>query len=186
MSDINLLNSDSGRSSSLAARGKRWFLRVVVVVFIASLLYYAYLFFNAWGLNKDLTESQAAIDSYQTQINQTSNRQELVTRQGQLEEANNLLAEHLSWSYLLPELARVTVQSARYTNIDAREDGELGVTVTVPNYQEADKYLQVFNLPQFNSSFSNVTVVSLLKTQEENVTETTMRLKLNFDKALLK
>lgn len=186
MAEINLLNTDSAQSHSLAAKSKKWLMRVVSLIFVGVLVYYGFLFLSGQNAEKDLEEAKNTVTSYQNEINESSRRQELITRQGQLNQVNKLVDAHLAWSQLLPELARVSLTSARYTNIEAKEDGQLDVTVELSSYADADKYLQVFNLPQFNSSFSNVTIMALTRSQDEEGSKVSMRLRLEFDQELLK
>lgn len=186
MSEINLLNNGSDTRVSSQAAGKAWTLRLAGAAFIATLLLYGYLFYSGWSAQKTVDKDQAAISAFQNNINSNKQRKELVTRQGQIKNANTLISEHMSWSYLLPELARVTVQSASYTNIIATSTGALDLTVTVPSYAEADKYLQVFNLPEYNKEFSNVRIMSLVRAQQEDQLQTVMRLQLTYNPEFLK
>ena len=104
----------------------------------------------------------------------------MITRQGQLQSVNGLIKNHMSWSYLLPELARVTLRSSSYTTISADSTGTLTMSVSAPNYSDLDQYLQVFNLPQFNQQFSDVKVLSVSKAQEGSNLTTQMRIELKF------
>lgn len=185
MSEINLLEQESS-VSKIKSKGKQWLSRLVGLVLVLSLLLYGYLFYDGWRLDQKISESQAKINEYQAELQNNDKREELLTRQAQLKSANQVLDKHMYWSVLLPELARVTLASAQYTNIDADVDGELGLTVTLPSYNDAEKYLQVFDLPEYNANFSNVKIVSLLKTQQDNLLKTTMRIQLTLSPDFLK
>lgn len=186
MAEINLLNSERESHHSITASSKKWLLRLVTVIFVLAIAFYGYLFFNSWRTEKSIAKATKSVQEFQNTINNNSKRQELITRQGQLNAVNDLLDKHLSWSVILPELSRVTIRSAKYSNMDFSEGGSLELTVTLPSYAEADKYLQVFNLPQFNRQFSNVTVMSLTRGQDENLTETVLRLQLEYNIDFLK
>lgn len=185
MAEINLLDSQT-HTNNLKAQGSRWLLRIMTIIFVASLLSYALLLFLNWSTGKKITEATDAIVSYQNESKNNKDREELITRQGQLNNINSLLAAHLYWSKLLPELARVTLTSAYYSTMTASADGSLDLTVNTPSYSEAEKYLQVFDLPEYNKEFSNVKVMSMSKSQQGNALATTMRLHLTLNPDFLK
>lgn len=185
MAEINLLDSQT-HSSAIKAQGKLWLLRIVTIVFFAALIGYALLFVFGWLANRSIASEKATIAEYQADIKSNKQRQELLTRQGQLKNVNQLLASHKYWSPVLPELARVTLTSAKYTAITADVKGELELTVTTPSYEEAEKFLQVFDLPEYNKQFSNVKVMALTKAQVGDSLQTTMRLRLTLDPSFLK
>lgn len=185
MSDINLLDQESG-ISKIKNKGKQWLSRLVGFILFLLLVFYGYLFYQGWNLNKKITESETKVEEYRSDIQNNKKRQELITRQGQLKSANQLIDKHIYWSALLPELARATLSTARYSNIDAGADGELSLTVTVPSYSDAEKYMQIFDLPEYNKNFSNVRLLTLTKTQEDRQFKTTMSLELTLSPDLLK
>lgn len=185
MADINLLDQESS-VSKIKNQSKQWLSRIAGVILVLSLLLYGYLFYSSWSLNNQIGESQAKITQYQSELQNNKKRDELIARQGQLKYTNQLLDNHMYWSILLPELARVTLNSAKYTSIETNVEGELGLTVTVPSYSDAEKYLQIYDLPEYNKNFSNVRVMSLSKTEQDNLLKTTMRLRLTLDPTFLK
>lgn len=185
MADINLLDSQA-HTNVIRAKSKQWLLRVVTIVFVAALLLYAGLFVMSWRADKKIADTKRAIEDAFSVIQNNDQRKELITRQGQLKNINQLLTTHLYWSGLLPELARVTLTSAQYTSISANDDGTIELTVTVPSYSEAEKFLQVFDLPEYNQHFSNVKVMSLAKTEQGNLLATAMRLNLTLNPDFLK
>ena len=185
MSEINLLQSQS-TFNQVKERSKRWILRVATLILILSLLLYGYLFYSNWSGQKKIAENQQVIAEAQASLENNEQRDELITRQGQLQSANQLLSAHLFWSGLLPELARVTLSSAEYSTVETGEDDNITLTVTMPSYSEAEKFLQVFDLPEYNKYFSNVRVLSLGKNQKDDTLQTTMRLQLTMSPELLK
>jgi cell division protein FtsB len=185
MADINLLEKRT-TYSQVKERGKRWFLRIVTLVFVLTLALYGYLFFSQWNAEKQIAEHQSVIAKAQSELENNQQREELITRQAQVKKANQLLNDHLFWSGLLPELARVTLTQAQYSSVEISKTGDIFLTVTVPNYEEAEKFLQVFDLPEYNQQFSNVRILALGRAEKNNVLQTTMRLQLTFNPSLLK
>ena len=80
----------------------------------------------------------------------------------------------------------MTLRSAKYTSIDATNDGSLNLAVSLPNYTEVEKYMQIFDLPEYNKQFSNVRIVSIDTLQEETSIEILLRLKLDFNPEFIK
>ncbi|HMQ01691.1 MAG TPA: hypothetical protein PKD79_01315 [Candidatus Doudnabacteria bacterium] len=185
MAEINLLETQ-GRLNAVKEQGKRWLLRIATLIFVVALGVYGYLFFSDRSSQKQIRENRAVILQAQSDLENNRQRSELITRQGQLKSANKLLGEHLFWSGLLPELARVTLTSAQYSSIETGTEGDMFVTVTVPTYTDAEKFLQVFDLPEYNQQFSNVRVLALSQTQKDNVLQTSMRLQLILNPNLLR
>jgi hypothetical protein len=136
--------------------------------------------------NKKLTSIQSDIKSAQSEALNNKDRNELVTRQEQLKNLDGLIKKHLYWSYLLPELARVTLKSAQYTEIEAKSDGKLNLAVTLPNYEEVEKFMQMFDLPEYNQQFSNVRILDINNVQTNTTLQTELRLELNFNPEYIK
>lgn len=185
MAEINLLETKSA-ISTVKETGKKWLLRLATLILIVVLAIYAYVFYSDWSGKREVGELKSSIAAAQAEMQNNKERAELVTRQGQLQSVNQLLSQHLFWSTLLPELARVTLTSANYSTIETSAKGDLTVTVTVPTYAEAEKYLQVFDLPEYNQQFSNVQLLALSRNQQDSTLQTTMRLQLTLNPALLK
>lgn len=180
MADINLLSNNGGSSSFSKSRAS-WVVRILSVIMVLVILYYGYLFIAIRSSNNQLADWKSKTVQAQADAISRKDRAELLTRQGQLQNINTLIKDHMYWSYLLPELARITLKSANYTSIAADSKGLLTLTVTANSYSELDKYLQVFNLPEFNKQFSDVKVLSLTKSQENSTVQNTMNLQLKFN-----
>jgi hypothetical protein len=60
------------------------------------------------------------------------------------------------------------------------------MSVTVPSYREFDQFLQVFDLPQFNSKFSDVTVSSIGKYQQGDTQSIRFDVSMRYDSSFLK
>ena len=185
MADINLLEQRTA-FGQVKERGKRWLLRLVTLVFVLTLALYGYLFYSEWNSEKQIAENQSVIAKAQSELENNQQRGELITRQAQVKNANQLLNDHLFWSGLLPELARVTLTQAQYSSVETSTTGDVFLTVTVPTYAEAEKFLQVFDLPEYNQQLSNVRILALGQVEKDNVLQTTMRLQLTLNQDLLK
>jgi len=185
MSEINLLQTHS-TFDRVKEKSKRWLLRVATLALLLTFGLYGYLYYRDWSSKKQIAEHQQVIAETQSSLENNQQRAELITRQGQLKSANELIQAHLFWSGLLPELARVTLASAEYSTVETTDEGDLNLTVTVPTYADAEKYLQVFDLPEYNRYFSNVRLLSLSRSQKDNLLQTVMRLQLTMDESLLK
>ncbi len=186
MPEINLLNSDPhvthsdyGALSRLVSRLLKFLLLLAIIAFVA-------VFILNWFNQKDLTAVKAKIQTAKAEALANQDRNELVTRQEQLAELETLVDNHVYWSYLLPELARVTLKSAKYSGIEASSDGSLTLVVNLPNYEEIEKYMQIFDLPEFNQQFSNVRIMSINTVETESTIETQLRIQLTFNPAYIK
>ncbi len=185
MADINLLQTQSP-VSAIKSQGSRWLFRLSMVILIIVVGAYLVLWFFDLRTSRKLSNAKTEIKQAQDTLSNNKNRGELITRQAQINNVNKLLANHKYWSSFLPELARVTLTQAQYSIIEVDKEGHLNLTVTVPSYADAEKYLQVFDLPEYNKQFSNVKVMSLSKIQQDETIKTTMRLQLTLNSDLLK
>ncbi len=185
MAEINLLDTQAP-SSVLKAQGKIWLVRMITTVFILVVLAYVFLLVFGWLTDRSIGEAKDSVAKLQSDFKSNPDREQLITRQGQLKNANQLLANHHYWSPVLPELARVTLASAKYSSILVDIKDGLELTVTTPSYEEAEKFLQVFDLPEYNTKFSNVKLLALTKAESDNVLQTNMRLHLTVDPSLFK
>ncbi len=186
MSEINLLHNDSDGGGAGGNFVATFVARLLLILLIVVLAAYAALYFYNWSAEKKLTKVKQQVQSLQTEALANTERNELVTRQEQLIELETLISKHVYWSYLLPELARVTLKSARYADIEAESTGELSLSVSLPTYADVEKYLQIFDLPEYNQQFSNVRVVGIDTIQKETSIETLLRLRLTFNPEFIK
>lgn len=188
MAEINLLHTEQSAAANIVGRGKYYVARLLTLLLVIVLLAYAYLFIDDKRTASAITKTQAKIAQAQSDALSNPFRGQVITRQGQVKELNTLIKGHLYWSYLLPELARVTLKSSKYTSIEADSTGELQLAVSVASYEEMEKILQIFDLPEYNQQFSNVKVTSINKTQDEQtgVVEIDVRLILTFNPEYIK
>lgn len=137
-------------------------------------------------VTKQAATIQEQIKTTQKDILADTSRRELLVRQGQLQAADGLLTEHAYWSRLLPELARTTLRTASYIAFSADSAGVAHLSVTVPSYKDFDQFLQVFDLKEFNSHFSQITVSSVGKYQQGDAQLVRFEVALHYDKSFLK
>jgi hypothetical protein len=188
MANINLLSTtdNTGSSASISRRLAHLIARLLALVLLAVFAYYGYLQYSARSTAKDLKEVKDKTTQAQRDALGNKDRLELITRQGQMQNLDKLIKGHVSWSYLLPELARVSLRSASYASVEAASSGKMILTVSLPDYREVDKYLQIFDLPEYNEQFSDVKVMSITKAQQGTVLVTQLKIQLTFNPEFLK
>lgn len=186
MPQINLLGQENTHRDATLIRLPLYLVRFFVLLFIAVLLYWAYLYVRVKLVVNKVAVAQADIIRIQKETLADKDRRELLVRQGQLSTLDKLLKDQQYWSKFLPELARVTLKSASYLSFSAGKDGTARMSVTVPTYREFDEFLQVFDLPQFNSKFSNVTVSSIGKYQQGDTQSVRFDVTMQYDVTFLK
>ncbi len=126
-----------------------------------------------------------AISQAQQTVSGVNNRDELYTRQAQLQQFDGLIGKHLYWSNLFPALAKVTLKQASFTSISATKDGQLDVAVSVPDLLAVDKFLQVFDRPEFNANFNNLRIGAVGKIVSGGQTAYSFDARFNFNSSLL-
>lgn len=163
----------------------KFFARLLMVIFIALVVYYGWLYIRSGSINNQISVLQSEIKSDRQSALTVPGRDELLTRQQQLQEVATLMPDHLYFSGLFPALAASTLNTASYTDLQADNTGLLTLTASVPSLEDLDKYLQVFNLPQVNKNFSNVKIVSFQKTQEKNSTSITFQVTMQYNSSII-
>jgi hypothetical protein len=186
MPDINLLKSESHDRGANTQFAARLLARLLLVLVLLAFIGYGALFYIKRQDGQKLDEVKKNVQSLQSEALANKDRNELVTRQEQLTQLETLIDNHVYWSNLLPELARVTLKSAKYSSIAASKDGNLNLTVSLASYDDVEKYLQIFDLPEYNKEFSNVRIVSLDHVQEDDNIAVQLKLQLTFDSDYIK
>ncbi len=185
MPQINLLGQDAERSAGSLGRGPVYIVRVFALVFVLMLAAWGFLYLRIRMNTSKASEVETNIQKIQDEIIAMPAWRQVVTRQGQVRAAEGLLDNQQLWSRLLPELARVTLQGASYLSFSADARGTARMSVSVPSYTDFDKFLQVFDLPQFNNHFSQVTVSSVEKYQQGDNQLIRFDVTVAYDKAFL-
>lgn len=162
------------------------FVKIMLVAALGVLAYYGWLVMQNKKVVKEVAEIKAEhAQNIATAMN-LKKRDEVLTRQAQLKEFNSLLAGHLYWSNVLPELAKVTLKYAKYTNLRASADGTLELGVTVPTLDDLDKYLQVFDQAKFNENFSDIRIGGFSKVTDETGSQIKFDARMKYNGNLLK
>lgn len=184
MAQINLLKQSS--TGGGLNRNIPKFLIWVFLAILASLLgYYGWLFFDSKNIDKKTADAQAQINSDNQASISDKGRDELFTRQQQLEGLSGLVASHIYWSQFFKPLADVTLKNASYSSLTVGAGNDLTLSVTVPTLQDMDKYMQVFNLPEFNQNFSNVRISGFSKIQDKNSSSIRFDVKMQYNPKII-
>jgi cell division protein FtsL len=184
VAQINLLKQNT-RSNPLAQFSPKIAVQIMVVVFLALVGYYVFLFFQLNKINSDTQDMAREIQAAQQLAISNPNKDELFVRQQQIKNLKDLIAGHLYWSQIFEPLADVTLKDARYSSLKVTLPNSLSMSVKVKDLEELDKYLQVFNLPDFNKNFNNVRIGSYSKTQSATSTDIQFSVQMDFNPSLL-
>lgn len=160
--------------------------KILAGVFVLVLGYWGWLYFSFGKNAKEINNLNGQITSLRTQALNMADRPELATRQLQLKEYSGLLDKQIYWSQLMPVLASSTLKTATYNSLKVSPEGTVSLNVSVPQVEELDKFLQVFDLPQYNKYFNNVRISSLSKVQTAAGTQIRFEVKFNYDPELIK
>ncbi len=186
VAQINLLKQ---KSSSLASFDivPSILVKVFAGALIALVVYYGWIYIRINKTNAEIASIQEQIAQGRKDVVNTKERNELLTRQAQLKELNGVLGKHAYWSQIFPEIARVTLKTAKYSDIKASDEGDFSLSVEVPNISDFDKYLQVFDNPKFNANFSDLRVSGYHKSQdsEENMANIKFDVKMKYNSSIL-
>ena len=156
------------------------------LVFITMLCYWGYAYYQSKKIAKDISNKQQAILKLRNDILNSEGRKELLIRQGQLTEATKLLGAHPYWSKFLPELGQVTLKAASYLSISATNAGTLRLSAVAADYNQVDKFLQVFDTNDFNKYFSDVRLFTLSKYQLADTSGIKFDIEMKYDASILK
>lgn len=185
MPEINLLannNARGGVGDTLALL----LVRALAVVLILLMLFFIYIFFSNRSVDSKIESTSAQIQKDQNEIAENSDRQRLLTRQAQLKEAKVIITNHVFWSRFFGDLAKSTLQNARFGSFASEADGTVTASVIVPDYATLDKFLQVFDLPAYNGNFSDVKIVSIAKAANSETNELDARIRFRYNTESLK
>lgn len=166
MAQINLLKQQS-ESESLIQKAPTILVRILAVLALAVIAYYAWMYIREKRIVKEIQEVETNVSQLYAEAMSIPGRQELFTRQGQLKEYMTISSAHKYFSQIFLPLAQVTLKTAKYSNFQASEDGTINLSTTVPDIKDVDKFIQIFNIPQFYENFSDVRIGSLNRLQDE-------------------
>lgn len=184
MAQINLLKQ-SNNNEALSGIFSSVVVKVLIVVLVVLIGYYGWVAWQIRNTNNDIAQATKSIQDANQAIAGIQGKDELVTRQGQLKELGTIIANHPYWSAFLAELARVTLKTASYLSIQTLDDGHVSLIVSVPAMADLDKFLQVFNDPDFNQNFSDIKIDSVGTVQKADKIYYQFGVKMQYDTGLL-
>jgi hypothetical protein len=184
MAQINLLKQTNTTHNYGNATAKI-LVRVLLVVLVGLLAYYAWLFIDLKKTNADIAAMEEKVIGEKQAVLDIKNRNQLYTRQMQVQNLEKLVGAHTYWSGFFPEIARVTLKTAGYKNLTVRSDGTLVLGAVVPTLADLAKYMQVFDHPDFNKNFSNVKIGSFSQVQNDEATTIEFQVNMDFDPAII-
>ncbi|MDE2311926.1 MAG: hypothetical protein KGJ93_02440 [Patescibacteria group bacterium] len=184
MAQINLLKQKSP-SENLAGVLPKIIANVLVAAVLGLGVYYGWLWYRISQTEHAISSGQQALAKAAESVKDISGREEVYTRQAQLKQYNTLVAGHLYWSHLFPALAAATLKGSSYSSMRVTSEGTLQLSVTLSDLNAVDKYIQVFDQPQFNKYFSNLVVNGLKRTGIGPDSPYDLEARLTFDKSLL-
>lgn len=185
MAQINLLKQ-TAPNRNLGESTPQLLVRIFVGALLLLLIYYAWLLFDSSHVDSQIVQEQAKVNAAKQQALAMQDRNELLTRQQQIQSLQGLIGAHVYWSQLFPELARVTLKTASYSSIRAGEADQISLDVTVPSLADLDKYMQIFNYPQFNQNFNEIRISGYSKVQSQSATSVQFEVTMQYNPALLR
>lgn len=185
MAEINLLSNNTPRPS-VSKTLSSIFVKTLAVLLLLVLVYFGYIFFALKNTSNASASETEKINQDQQDILSNKNRSELLIRQSQLKEAENLIENHVYWSRFFKDIAQATLKTTSYSDFSSQGDGNITVSLTVPDYKTLDEFLQVFDLPQFNKNFSNVRIISVAKTTQGSVPSLKVKVRFQYNIDVLK
>jgi len=160
--------------------------KIAIIGLLAMLGFYIWAFLGVKKSNREIIALQDSITLQKQTLASFEGWNEILTRQAQLKNLNDLISGHLYWSQILPELAKITLSTAAYTNFSAtQEGGEISLNVQMPSMAELDKFLQIFDSPKINKFFSNIKIGGISRIQNEKGQIVGVTLQMNYDPVLL-
>jgi len=184
LAEINLL-----KQSSTGGDFKKNIPKFLIWVFLAALIllfaYYGLLFFESKGIDTKMAAVEIQMNNDNQAALSPKGKDELLTRQQQLQSLSGLIGSHIYWSQLFKPLADATLKNASYSSLTTGVGNDLILSVTVPTLEDLDKYMQIFNLPEFDQNFSNVRIGGFSKAQGKNSTYVRFEVKMQYDPKII-
>lgn len=185
MAQINLLKQ-SAPQTDLWEKAPHIIVKFLAVALLLTLAGYGWLYVSAKQEGQKIVSQQQQLSDEQNKALGMKNRDELLTRQQQLKEYSGLVDKQIYWSQLMPVLASSTLKTAVYNSLKVTPDGRVDLDVSVPTLQDLDKYLQVFDLPEYNKNFNNVRISSFSKVQNAKGTQIRFEVSFNYNPDIIK
>jgi hypothetical protein len=187
VAQINLLKQTESNQHSWDIVPKI-FARLFLFILVLLVLYYGWTVVSYGQVESQIAKTQTQINNDRAAAMSLADRNEVLTRQLQLQTQASLISNHIYFSQLFPELARVTLKTASYSSLQAVSDGTMTLTATVPTVDDLDKYLQIFDLPAFNQNFSDIKIGGFHKTVSPTGGNTALNfsVRMQYNPALIK
>jgi hypothetical protein len=185
VAQINLLKQSS-TGGDISKNIPKFLIWVFLVILALLLCYYGWLFSESKSMDNKIAAAETKINNdNQTMAAPSSGKDELLTRQQQLQILSGLISGHVYWSQIFKPLADATLKNASYSSLAVGAGQDLTLSVTVPTLEDLDKYMQIFNLPEFNQNFSNVDIGGFSKVQGKNTTSIQFQVKMQYDPKII-
>ena len=147
MAEINLLQGSGYKHTD---PNKFKLLNIIgVFLIILVILVYVLLWFLSGQAGKAIEQSNIEQTQIKTKIQEQSQYSKLVKSQSGLSNLKLLLNHHLAWSEVIPRFADATLKTASYSQFQANQGGSVLITGVVPDFQELDKLIKAYQLPDF-------------------------------------
>jgi len=182
MAQINLLKQKTS-SQNFWEFFPSLMVKILFLVVLAVIGYYVWLYLQIRSTENSIAEEKQASSLAGQGVKDVANRDEIYTRQAQLQQLDGLISKHLYWSYIFPALAKVTLKQAGYSSITVTSAGQISLSVTVADFDSIDKFIQVFDQPEFSQNFNNLKVGAFHK--EGDNAGYAFDAVLNFNKAIM-
>lgn len=188
MPSINLLGqNDQGKQQFAIKSGfGRAMSSLGAILLLFSVFAYGFLAFDESRRGSEIDSIRAEIQSIEAQVTSSTELREILVRQGQVKGFQKVATDYSYWSRLLPELARVTLKTGGYASVNVDSDYQLRLGLVLPDFADFDKYLQVFDNPQFNKNLYNVRVVAASKYQSDQTKGVKVELEISVKPDLLR
>ncbi len=189
MTQINLLHTDTGEHSRAAAYAvlNAIGIGLLVLVLAAGIFFY---FSNRSMQSKVAQESQSQA-SAKSSLETNKNYKGLVATQQKLKDLQVVLAQHTDWSDLVTQFAAATLKSTSfsdgattgsiYHSFRAASDGTVEISGTVGSFADLDRLIKGFELADFNSYITNVSLTSVGTAEEKKGVTFTIDVSFNKD-----
>ncbi len=149
MPEINLLESTKTQSATIQQKSGM-LNKIGIALLVLVLAAYGYLFYASNQMDAKIASVETDQQNVQTQIQRNPDYPQLLASQTKIGNLQILINSHLGWSQLLPKFTDATLQTATYAKFTATTDGDAIITGTVPDFQNLDKLIKGFQLPDFN------------------------------------
>lgn len=166
MAEINLLGSSQTNKSQGIAPFIPLFNRLFVGLLVLVIALYGWFWYREGKIDDQSAQINDQVNAAQQKLMNDPSRNELLTRQGQIQDLTRLARNHFYWSILLQELPKMDLKTAQLLAFNANSQGVATMVVSVTSYADLDRFLQVFDKASVNQTFSDIQIKSVSKTEQ--------------------